>query len=162
VEGARGFQAGFDSMHPAHAEVDYLPSLRRLDDPCRLRPQNRLKVDMVHHNRFDQLCFGDWGGNFDDWFRRKDRRPLRHREHVAGEVKLLEVAKEAIGEAAQRRQVPKGGVIELQRLQKVEDILQAAGEKKIAALGQSTHEQAEDGDIAHLLFEVRLEHRELV
>jgi hypothetical protein len=68
----------------------------------------------------------------------------------------------SIGEAAERLQILERGLVKPKRLQKAEDFIQTAGEEKIAPLGQSSHEQAEDGDIAHLLLEVRLEHRELL
>ena len=149
-------------MRPAQSEVHDGPPLRGLDDTHRLRGEHRLHVDLVHHERLDELCLADRRVDFENWLVREDRRAFRDRKHVAREAQALQVPQESIRKAIERREVPKRRLIEAQRLQKRQHVVETAGEKKIPSFGQASDEQAERCGAAHLLLEVRLEHRERV
>ena len=95
-------------------------------------------------------------------FGRKDRRSFGHRVDVPGEAQCFQVPNEPPGEAAEGIQIRERIVVESERLQKREDIIQSACEEIVPAFGQAADEETEDGSVAHPLLEVRFEHRQLV
>ena len=97
-----------------------------------------------------------------NWLVLEDGRALGHGIDVAGEAEFLQPAQEALGEAAERGKVVQALAGEPQALEVAEHVVEAAGEKVVAPLGQAPNEEAEGGRFVHASLDVRLQHGELV
>ena len=117
---------------------------------------------MVHHGRFNELCFGDGSGQLEDRLLSEDGCAFRDGVHVAGEAEPFQVLKKPLRKSAERCQIVERGVVKPERLEETEDIVESARQEIVAARGQSTDEQTEHSRVVHLLFEIGLEHRELI
>ena len=65
-------------------------------------------------------------------------------------------------EAPERVQIGEGRLVEAERLEKRQHVVQPACQQVVPPLGQTPHEETEHGDLTHVLLEVGLEHGELV
>ena len=162
VKRARGFQPGVGAVHAAQSEVHDLPAPCSLDHARRLGGEDGLQMDLVHHERLDELRLGNRRLDFDEGLVREHRCPFRDGVDVARESKLLQMLEERLREAPERVQIGEGRLVEAERLEKRQHIVQPARQQVVPPLGQTPHEEAEHGDLTHLLLEIGLEHGELV
>ena len=65
-------------------------------------------------------------------------------------------------EAPERVQIGEGRLVEAERLEKRQHIVQPACQQIVPPLGQAAHEETEHGQLTHVLLEIGLEHGEFV
>ena len=119
-------------------------------------------MHLVHDEGLGELRLRDRRGDLQNWLVLEDGRALGHGIDVAGEAEALQPAQEALGEPAERGKVVQALAGEAQALEVAEHVVEAAGEKVVAPLGQAPDEEAEGGHLVHAPLHVRLQHRELV
>ena len=66
MEGARGLEPGVEPVGAPQPEVHDLPPSGSRHDADRLGRQQRLQMDLVHHQRFDELRFGQGRHDLED------------------------------------------------------------------------------------------------
>ena len=134
----------------------------RRDDAGGLGGENRLQVHLVHDESLGELCLRDRRSDLQNRLVLEHWRALGHGVDVAGEAEFLQPSQEALGEAAERSEIIQALAGEAQALEVAEHVVEAAGEKVVAPLGQAPHEQAEGGRSVHASLDIGLQHRELV
>src|SRR4249920_3953822 len=102
-------------------------------------------MNFVHHDGLDELSLGDWRFDFEHRFVRKHRCALGHRVDIAREAQRLEMPKESFRELSERLEILERRLVEAQRLEERQHIVEPACEQVVAALGKTTGEEAEDG-----------------
>jgi hypothetical protein len=81
-------------MRSSKAVVHDSSSTRSRDDPRRFGCGDRCDVNLIHHERFNDLRFSDRRDNFQQRFVGKNDRPFRRCVHISGKSQVRQVIDE--------------------------------------------------------------------
>ena len=122
------------SLGPAGTNLTYRPSLGRPDDTVGLGGDEGLVVEHEQHISLDELGLHRRSPDGEDGFPGKDRGTLRHCPDVAGKAEIQKVTEKLLRENtffSEKIYVIRG---KAQVLNIVDDLLQAGGDGKAAAI----------------------------
>ena len=114
---------------------------------------------MIHHERFDELRLGDRCRHLEDGFVGEHRRAFGDSVDTARESEAFEMLEKPGGKTPERVEVDERRLVESQRFQVGQHVVESARQQQVAPRGKTPHEQAENGLSRHALVEIGLEHR---
>ena len=155
-------QRGVGTMGPSHTEVHQPPAPRRKHHARSLRGDEGLEVHDVQQAALHQLRLRQRRGDAQDGLVGEEHAALGHRMHVAGESERAQPIQQLPREARLTFEPCELVVVERERLQKGQRLLETRGHEEVAARWQPAHEEFEGRALLHALFQVRLEHGQLV
>src|SRR5204862_2534473 len=81
---------------------------------------------------------------------------------TASESETFEMLEKPRGKTPERVQVGERGLVESQRFQVRQHVVESTRQQQVAPRGKTAHEQAENGLVRHALVEIGLKHRERI
>ena len=162
IGGARGAERGVDAVRAAPAELQQRRARRGACCPRRLARDQRRRADLVDHQRFEQLRLRQRRDYLQQRLVREDRAPLRRRPDLAREAEAAQALDERIVELRQPGQPGEIVLVETQRLNPLQRLLQPGRQQETPAVGQAARAELENRrrDDAPLVVELR--HHQLV
>ena len=151
------------TLGTAGTEFQHRPSLGRTDHAVCLGGDQALMVDGQQQEGFDQLCLNGRGTDRQDRLLGENRRTLGNGPNIAGELEMRQVIQEFLAE-----QVPAPEILDVRRFETqfldiVDDLLQAGGNGKSAAVGTLAVKHIEISDLIPVIFlEIAVGHGQLI
>ena len=163
VSGAGTQHGGIGTLGPAGTELQNGTALGGPDNAVGLGGDQALVVDAQQQVGLNELGLDGGSADSDQGLLGKDHGALGHGPDIAGELEILQILQEGLGEEVPRPQV--GDVLfgEVQLLDVADDLLQTGRDAEAAAVGATTEEQVEVGDAIFVaVFKVAVCHGQLV
>ncbi len=155
-------QASVGSVRPTQAEIDDRPAAGRPHDARGLRGEHRLQMNLVRHERLDELCLRQRPDYLENGLAGEYDRAFRNGEDVSGEPEVPQPVEEARGELTEAGEMRHGLCVERKSLEESEHVVETAGDEEVAGRRRLAHEEVERRARLQSFLEVRLEHLELV
>ena len=146
VGGAGAGNGAMDALCAAGAKLQHGAALGSADDAVGLGGDEALVVDRKQGKGLDQLGLNGRGANHHHRLTGEDGRALRDRPDITGKLEVAQILQELLVKQVLSPQVLDIVLIKVEVLDVIDQLLQACGNGKAAAVGHIAEENIEIGN----------------
>ncbi len=151
-----------EAVVATRGEVDEPAAPTGDGDARRFRGDERLVVDGVEEERFDELCLDAGSRHAEDRLFGEGDLALEHGPDIAREAEGLEPLEEVVPEGSQALEVREVVGFEAEGLEVIQDVFEAGHDEEVPVARELTDEELERGRVVHARGEVARRHGEFV